>query len=67
MCCLLPGDQEVLAFDEQGLCDDVFMTFQPVQTALIDDVPHDHICVLKEEEKVNIMINICYDKLNGTI
>lgn len=54
ICCLftgvLPGDQEVLVFEEQSLCDDVFMSPQPVQTALIDDVPHDHIRVLQEEE-----------------
>ena len=47
----LPGDQEVLVSEKQSLCDDVFMTSQSVQTTLIDDVPHDHICVLKEEEE----------------
>lgn len=56
---MLPCDQEVLVFEEQGLCDDVFMASQPVQPTLIDDVPHDHVCVLMGEEKVNTMLNAC--------
>lgn len=54
---MLPCDQQVLVFEEQGLCDDVFMASQPVQPTLIDDVPHDHICVLTGEEKVINVIN----------
>lgn len=45
----LPGDQEILVFDEQGLCDDVFVSSKSVQTTLVDDVPHNHICVLQEK------------------
>lgn len=52
---VLPCDQEVLVFEEQGLRDDVFMASQPVQPTFIDDVPHDHIRVLKStpNEKKN--------------
>lgn len=46
-----PGNQEVLVFEEQCLCDNVFVALQPVQSALIDDVPHDHVCVLKRRKK----------------
>lgn len=47
---VLPRDQEVLFFEEQGLCDDIFVASQSVQPTLIDDVPHDHICVLIREK-----------------
>lgn len=50
VCVFSPCDQEVLVFEEQGLCDDIFVALQPVQPALIDDVPHNHICILKGEE-----------------
>lgn len=50
---MLPGNQEVFVFEKQGLCDDVFMASQSVQTTLIDDVPHNHICVLRWEGKGN--------------
>lgn len=46
-----PGHQEVLVFEEQRLCDNVFVALQPVQSALIDDVPHNHVCVLRREDK----------------
>lgn len=49
---MLPCDQEVFVLKEQGLRDDVFMALQPVQATLIDDVPHDHICVLAREGNV---------------
>ncbi|KAG7240374.1 hypothetical protein INR49_026945, partial [Caranx melampygus] len=52
---VLPGDQEVLVSEEQSLCDDVFVSPQPVQTTLIDDVPHNHICVLQEEEEGEVI------------
>lgn len=45
---VLPGDQEVLVSEEQGLRDEVFMASQPVQSTFVDDVPHDNICVLKQ-------------------
>lgn len=47
---VLPGDQEVLVFEEQGLCDSVFVSFQSVQTTLVDHIPHNHIRVLKRRE-----------------
>lgn len=43
----LPGDQEVLVSDEQGLGDEVFVAPQPVQPTFVDDVPHNHVSVLK--------------------
>lgn len=43
----LPRDQEVLVLEEQGLCDEVFMASQPVQSTFVDDVPHDNVGVLK--------------------
>lgn len=59
---VLPRDQEVLVFEEQGLRDDVFVASEPVQPTLIDDVPHDHVCVLKGGGKCNNMCNACCDK-----
>lgn len=59
---VLPRHQEVLVFEEQGLCDDVFMASQPVQPTLIDDVPHDHIRVLKKEAKGNNMLRTRRDQ-----
>lgn len=59
---MLPCDQEVLVFKEQGLSDDVFVTFESVQPTLIDDVPHDHIGVLKGGGKCNNICNTCCDK-----
>lgn len=59
---VLPRDQEVLVFEEQGLGDDVFVASEPVQPTLIDDVPHDHVCVLKGGGKCNNMCNACCDK-----
>ena len=53
---MLPRDQEVLIFEEQGLGDDIFMSSQSVQPTLIDDVPHDHICVLRRQEKVTVCL-----------
>lgn len=50
---VLPCDEEVLVFEEQGLRDHVLMSPQPVQPALINDVPHDHICVLREEKGIH--------------
>lgn len=47
---VLPGDQKVLVPEEQGLCDQVFVASQPVQPTFVDDVPHDHICVLKQQQ-----------------
>lgn len=52
-----PGNQEVLVFEEQCLCDNVFVALQPVQSALIDDVPHDHVCVLKRRKKTKKRAN----------
>lgn len=49
---VLPRDQEVLVFEEQGLGDDVFMSPQPVQSTFVDDVPHDHVCVLQRQETI---------------
>lgn len=47
----VPGNQEVLVFEEQRLGDDILVALQPVQPALIDDVPHDHVRVLRRGQK----------------
>ena len=44
----LPGDQQVLLLQEKDLSDSILVSFQPVQTALIDDVPHNDICILEQ-------------------
>lgn len=45
-----PGDQQVFLLQEKDLSDSILVSFQPVQTALIDDIPHDDICILKQTE-----------------
>lgn len=43
----LPGHQKVFVFEEQRLRDLVFVSPQSVQAGLVDDVPHDHVRVLR--------------------
>lgn len=45
-----PGDQQVLLLQEKDLSDSILVSFQPVQAALIDNIPHDDICILEQTE-----------------
>lgn len=45
-----PGDQQVLLLQEKDLSDSILVSFQPVQTALVDDIPHNDICILEQRE-----------------
>lgn len=62
----LPRHQEVLVFEEQGLCDEVFMAFQPVQSTFVDDVPHDNVGVLKRRRFSDQCDQICHKKKQVT-
>lgn len=58
----LPRDQEVLVFEEQGLCDEAFVASQPVQSTFVDDVPHDNVGVLKRRRFLYECDQICHKK-----
>lgn len=45
-----PGDQQILLLQEKDLSDSILVSFQPVQTALVDDIPHNDICILEQRE-----------------
>jgi len=42
----VPGYNHISIFEEHSLSDETFVSFQSVQSTLIDNVPHNHICVL---------------------
>lgn len=49
----LPCNQQIFVLQEQNLCDCIFVSFESVQTALIDDIPHNHICVLQHNIEID--------------
>ena len=53
--CVLPGNQKVPVLEEESLCDGIFVPLQPVQTTLVDYVPHYHICILNNGDTTIIL------------